>query len=88
MCKELKITHDDSYMVYKMDLNNMTIELMEDRSDELLSVIFLKRDYNNLISWLSSRFGGERNINTIFDIIKRNNGKSVKDRIMLYVKDM
>lgn len=26
MCKELKITHDDSYMVYKMDLNNMTSE--------------------------------------------------------------
>ena len=84
---DLKISYDDSYILYHLDTNEQALSILDEASNDYLDNIFKDRGYRDLISWLSSRIGDETDLSRIVKIIQHNNGRSVKDNIFMEITE-
>ena len=88
MTFDLKIYHDRSYILYHVDTHEQALSILDEASDLYLDNIFKDRGYRDLISWLSERMGGETDLSKIVEIIKHNNGRSVKDHVFMEITEL
>lgn len=84
---DLKISYDKSYILYHVDTHEQTLSILDETSNLYLDNIFRDRGYKDLISWLSNRMGDETDLSKIVKTIKRNNGRSVKDNVLMEITE-
>lgn len=85
---KIKIIHDQYYVSYAVDEKKCLATKLEENDDDYLKAIFSERnDYSNLESWISSRVGN-KDFNSAINIIKMNQGRSVKDHLYIEVTDL
>ena len=84
---DLKISYDASYILYHVDTHEQTLLILDEASNLYLDNIFRDRGYKDLISWLSNRMGDETDLSKIVKTIKRNNGRSVKDNVLMEITE-
>lgn len=85
---KIKINHDQYYVSYAVDEKKCLATKLEENYDDYLKEIFSERnDYSNLESWISSRVGN-KDFNSAINIVKKNQGKSVKDYLYIEVTDL
>ena len=82
-----KISYDDSYIIYHVDTHEQTLSILDEASNLYLDNIFKDRGYKDLISWLSNRMGDETDLSKIVKTVKRNNGRSVKDNVLMEITE-
>lgn len=74
-----------NYIDLIINVKNYSVEKDLSHADPYLINIFNDRNYDDIISWLSSRMGGIQSLLEMVKIIKANNARSFKDNITIKI---
>lgn len=81
----LKISHQESYIIYDFDIQNEKASIIENNANDFLKIIFADKNYNEIKRWLISRCGGKKTIEEAINLCKTNKGVSVVDNITIEI---
>ena len=82
---KIKIVHYNNSITYEVDSKNQTASIIENDSDGVLQMIFDgRKNFKDLESWITARVGG-LDFDSTIKIIKKNEGKSVKDNLFIKI---
>lgn len=83
---KIKVKNGKNYIVYNLNIENKELIILEKNmeNDIILNAIFKEKNYDDFISWLSSRVGGKE-LNEVIEIAKYNKLKTYKDKILVEI---
>lgn len=83
---KIKVKNGKNYIVYNLNIENKELIILEKNmeNDIILNTIFKEKNYDDFISWLSSRVGGKE-LNEVIEIAKYNKLKTYKDKILVEI---
>lgn len=82
---KMKISHEESYILYDFDIENEAATIIDNSANGFLENIFGNRDYQGIKNWLIRRCGGNKTIEEAINLCKTNKGVSVVDKITIEI---
>ena len=82
---KLKVNHEDSYILISFDIENEKADIIENKANDFLKIIFADKNYNEIKNWLISRCGGKKTLEEAINLCKTNKGVSVVDNITIEI---